>query len=98
VRKDDVAVPAETAVLDMVQYERDDESIQCALLLTDLKEVPLDVIAGWTLEQCIQVHDWALAVHMNASDNDDVVVPPRPAVLDAYEMTAEERRDSYRIV
>ncbi|WP_239482857.1 dUTP diphosphatase [Paraburkholderia sp. C35] len=93
------AVPAQTAVLDMVQYTRDDESIQTALMLVgDIKEVPLDVIATWTLEQCIQVHDWALAVHMQASDNDDVVVPPRPAVLDAYEMTDEERCDSYRIV
>jgi dUTP pyrophosphatase len=93
------AIPAQTAVLDMVQYERDDESIQCALLLVgEVKEVPLDVIATWTLEQCIQAHDWALAVHMKASDNDDVVVPPRPAFLDAYEMTADERYSGFRIV
>jgi dUTP pyrophosphatase len=93
------AVPAQTAVLDMVQYERDDESIQCALLLVgEVKEVPLDVIATWTLEQCIQAHDWALAVHMKASDNDDVVVPPRPAFLDAYEMDTDERYASLRLI
>ncbi|WP_063802235.1 dUTP diphosphatase [Burkholderia ubonensis] len=86
------AISAETAALGMVQYTRDDESIQCALMLVgSLKEVPLDVIAKWTLDQCIEAHDWALAVHLSAADNDHVKVPPRPPFLNAYVMAAEER-------
>lgn len=78
------ALPQKSGV-EWVTYERDDDSIQCALLLVGrLNEVPLDVIATWTLEQCIEAHEWALAVHYKASDNDNVVVPPRPAFLDAY--------------
>jgi dUTP pyrophosphatase len=66
-------------------HARDDDTIQCALLLVgSLNEVPLDVIATWTLEQCVEAHEWALAVHYNASDNDNVAVPPRPAFLDEY--------------
>ncbi|ABO60540.1 dUTP diphosphatase (plasmid) [Burkholderia vietnamiensis] len=76
------ALPADTAataVLDTNGYERDDESLQCALELVGY-EVPLDVIGYWPLETCIAVHDWALAAHLKASDN-DVVVPECPASL-----------------
>lgn len=36
----------------------------------------------WTPEQLEQAADWAGSVHLNASDNVDVVVPERPAFLD----------------
>lgn len=38
-------------------------------------------MAAWTPEQRAQVGQWAGAVHLNASDNDDVVVPDRPVFL-----------------
>ncbi len=89
----------ETSVVETDGYVRDDESIQCALLLVgELRDVPLETIATWTLAQCIEAHGWALAVHMKASDNEDVAVPCRPAFLEAYVMTADERAASYRIV
>jgi hypothetical protein len=31
------------------------------------------------------VEDWAVAHHLRASDNPDVVVPPRPEVLNGFE-------------
>lgn len=85
-----------TAVLKLDGYVRDDEHIQCALaLIGSLREVPIDVIATWTLEQCIQAHDWALAVHYVASDNHIEDMPSRPSFLDAFKMTPEERYASF---
>lgn len=61
-------------------WTRDPESTQGLLTLVGL-EPSLDTIATWTDEQCQQAEAWAAAAHVNASDNDDVVVPPRPAFL-----------------
>lgn len=40
-----------------------------------------DQAREWTEEQRQQAARWAGAVHLSASDNDDVEVPPRPAFL-----------------
>jgi hypothetical protein len=42
----------------------------------------LDIINGWTVEQCTAALQWAGQVHLRASDN-DVTVPPRPAHIPA---------------
>nr|WP_238487060.1 dUTP diphosphatase [Cupriavidus pauculus] len=64
-------------------YTRDDESVQLALMLVDVGEVPLEDIALWSLAQCRQAHEWAMAAHCRASDN-DVEVPAKPAFLEQY--------------
>ena len=33
---------------------------------------------SWTQEELDRAYDWAMRVHLHASDNDDVLVPPRP--------------------
>ena len=38
-------------------------------------------IAGWSEAEQQEVVDWAGAIHLRASDNDDVVIPPVPSVL-----------------
>lgn len=38
-------------------------------------------LAGMREEDLAEVRDWALAVHLRASDNDDVAVPPMPKAL-----------------
>jgi hypothetical protein len=50
------------------------------LLLTSEAVTP-EMVAQWTQEQLDVAYDWAMRVHLNASDNDDVPVPPRPAFL-----------------
>ena len=42
-----------------------------------------EVVKGWTPEQRREVEDYSAAVHLAASDNYGVKVPPRPAVLDS---------------
>lgn len=42
-------------------------------------ENALATVIGWTPEQREEAERWAGAVHLAASDNDDVEVPPRPA-------------------
>jgi hypothetical protein len=76
--------PRDVEPVGLVQGEwaRDDESTLDALLLvSDLAEIPSDVVATWTDEQCKEAEDYALAVHARASDN-DIDVPERPAFLD----------------
>lgn len=51
------------------------------LLLAGEDPPALEVIEGWTPEQLAEVSRYAAAVHVKASDNDDVEIPPRPAVL-----------------
>jgi hypothetical protein len=45
---------------------------------------PLSVLETWTDEQRHEAEEWAAAVHVHASDNDDVVVPPKPSFLAEY--------------
>lgn len=58
------------------------------LLLLVGVTVTAEQAGQWSLEQREQAADWAAAVHLSASDNDDVVVPSRPEFLD--EVTAGE--------
>lgn len=53
-------------------------------LVLDPSELPtLAAIDGWSEPVRKEVATWAGAVHLDASDN-DVEIPPRPEVLDAY--------------
>jgi len=49
-----------------------------ALLLVADTDPTEAVVATWSPEQRIEAYQWAMAVHFSASDNDNVVVPPRP--------------------
>jgi hypothetical protein len=53
------------------------------LLLLVSSPVPLVVMREWSGWEVTQVEDWALSAHLKAGDN-DVRVPPVPAVLRAY--------------
>ncbi len=48
------------------------------LLVGDTKETESE-IAAWSQQQRDVAYDWAIRVHLNASDNDDVLVPERPS-------------------
>lgn len=56
------------------------EALQVCLILVGL-EPSLETIATWSTEQQRLALEWASATHFRASDNDDVVVPPRPDFL-----------------
>lgn len=64
-------------------WQRSDERTQNMLhLVMEPDAVPtLAQIGQWSDEQCRQVDEWAVAVHLYASDNEDVVIPPRPDFL-----------------
>lgn len=49
-----------------------------ALLLVGDTPVAFARVLTWTQDQCDRAYDWAVRVHLAASDNDDVYVPPRP--------------------
>lgn len=51
-----------------------------ALLLTDVRDSHANEVAvfAWDDAQRLAAHDWAMAVHLHASDNPEVVVPPMP--------------------
>lgn len=61
----------------------DDETLKDLLSLVGV-DCPLETIACWTVEQKDQAAEWAASVHLQASDNDDVEVPPRPNFLTGY--------------
>lgn len=44
-----------------------------------------DTIVNWGPADCELVMDWASACYLQASDNDDVIVPEKPAVLVDWE-------------
>ena len=74
-----------TALVNSVRplvWQRDNEAVLCALLLTSVAITP-EAIAAWSDEQARLAQEWAIALHYHASDNDNVVVPPRPSFLDA---------------
>lgn len=63
-------------------WVRDDEVLRDLIELAGFSiDVTLATIATWTDPQCQQVEAWAAAVHVAASDNDDVQVPPMPEFL-----------------
>lgn len=57
-----------------------DEQLVAVLAMVDV-EVSEEAVRGWTPAQRNEAVEWAGAVHFNASDNDDVEVPPRPEFL-----------------
>lgn len=50
------------------------------LLMGDVAATP-GTVAAWTQEQRDVAYDWAIRCHLSASDNDDVLVPARPAFI-----------------
>lgn len=72
-----------------VSWVRDDEATFNILLLVGAHKVPSEVITGWTDMQCMQAEQWAMAAHLQASDNDDVDVPAMPAHVAEYRVKRE---------
>lgn len=52
-----------------------------ALLLVDDTDVTEDLVQRWPQAWLDQAYDWAVRVHLKASDNDDVLVPVRPSFV-----------------
>lgn len=48
-------------------------------------KVTAEQLAEWTPRMKDQAVEWAIATHLSASDNDDVIVPPRPEFLKDYD-------------
>ena len=69
----------EGADSDPSDWSRSDDRLFELLQLVE-REVPFDLIEGWTDEQCQEVEAWASAVHLSASDN-DVEVPQAPSFM-----------------
>ena len=57
------------------------------------REVTVDEIAAWDKDTRCDVADWAIALHLLASDNDDVEVPELPEVLRPAPVVADEDGD-----
>ncbi|WP_186083644.1 dUTP diphosphatase [Burkholderia gladioli] len=72
-----------TRLIDARGYTRDDDTIKLALEMVGLKHITKEMIAAWTLEQCIEVSDWARTKAAKLSPNDGVVVRETPAVIRA---------------
>lgn len=47
-------------------------------LVSDTEHITETTVEGWSDEQRAAAFEWAMATHHHASDNDDVIVPPRP--------------------
>lgn len=63
-------------------WKRDDEATaNLCCLVAEVDGVTPEMIASWTDEEVQAVEDYVGAIHLSASDNDDVIVPPRPACL-----------------
>ncbi len=62
----------------------DAETLRLMLMLIDIEELPLATIESWTQAQRAEIADYIGAVHMKASDNDDIEVPPVPELLKQY--------------
>ncbi|QOG20415.1 hypothetical protein [Bradyrhizobium sp. SEMIA] len=49
-----------------------------SLLLVADVHVTEEMVATWTQDQMDCAYDWAMRIHLHASDNDDAFVPDRP--------------------
>lgn len=65
-------------------WKRDDNHTFMVLQLVGGQDVPRAAIDSWSDSECLAAEEWALATHLNASDNDDVDVPPMPACVQAF--------------
>lgn len=77
-------------------WERDDKALLSMLLLVgplaeteDGERLLKESIARWSDSEAYEVEQWAAAVHLRASDNDDVPVPATPAVIVALDPSLE---------
>lgn len=59
------------------------ETLSDILAMCDVKVTP-EELKTWSQEQIDAAGDWAARAYLRASDNDDVVVPPKPEFLKAY--------------
>jgi len=62
-----------------------------SLLLVGDVDVRWETVSTWSQDQMDRAYDWALRVHLHASDNPDVFVPDRP---DFVPTCARARTDS----
>lgn len=67
----------------IIPAELDVEVTAGMLGMVDVSVTP-EQVATWTREQRAAADDWAAKTHLHASDNDDVVVPPKPEFLNQY--------------
>ncbi len=56
------------------------DRVHAVLHLVDA-DATLEEVTGWSSEHRKAAAEWALSVHYSASDNDDVIVPPRPEFI-----------------
>lgn len=62
-------------------WTRDDEQTYCILYLVGGHNVSRDAIASWSDEDCQLAENWAMATHLQASDNDGIEIPPVPSCV-----------------
>lgn len=74
------ALGAPQEVTPAVAWLRDDECISLMLMCVGI-DASRDTVASWSATDAKAAAEWAAATHFSASDNDDVVVPPRPSFL-----------------
>lgn len=71
------------------EWKRDDKvTVYMLALVMDFTlgfEEMVDAVSSWSDTMVRMAEDWAGAVHLKASDNDDVLVPEKPSFLDQYE-------------
>jgi len=53
------------------------DELRTMLLLVSV-DAPIDVLERLTAKERYDAGNWAVAVHLKASDNDDIIVPERP--------------------
>lgn len=56
-----------------------EETMTALCLVGDTEHITDADVEDWTPQQRTDAFAWAMALHVRASDNDDVEVPPRPA-------------------
>ena len=67
----------------MAKYQVDKDSTYTCMLLVSEVHVPREAVNAWTDAQCMLAEDWAFAVHLSASDNNNRV-PAMPEFLNQY--------------
>ena len=77
----DVAGALELPVDPAQQWCRDDKQTYYVLLLIGGHEVTQEAVASWSDEDCQLAENWAMATHLQASDNDDIEIPPVPSCV-----------------
>lgn len=63
---------------DPTHYPLDDDTIRDILLCTVYETVNMDAITRLTMEQRLELVDWTTACILDASDHEDIVIPPAP--------------------